>query len=163
MAELDVTTPLRDENERRPIFPTVSLRPDVAHPRDLERPEAIHVRAHGLHLGQCAERDRENLVESILLRLGVSGLAGIQRLAVGDGVEPLHEAFVRLAVLGLVGVVGVSVEAPCGDAAERGVGAVAREEEIPALGGVHTKWTLEVVDAEGTSTVWDDEFEWSLV
>jgi hypothetical protein len=22
-----------------------------------------------------------------------------------------------------------------------------------------TKWTLEVVDAEGTSTVWDDEFE----
>lgn len=23
----------------------------------------------------------------------------------------------------------------------------------------HTKWTLEVVDAEGTSTVWDDEFE----
>ena len=22
----------------------------------------------------------------------------------------------------------------------------------------HTKWTLEVVDAEGTSTVWDDEF-----
>jgi hypothetical protein len=24
---------------------------------------------------------------------------------------------------------------------------------------VDTKWTLEVVDAEGTSTVWDDEFE----
>ena len=23
----------------------------------------------------------------------------------------------------------------------------------------NTKWTLEVVDAEGTSTVWDDEFE----
>jgi hypothetical protein len=23
----------------------------------------------------------------------------------------------------------------------------------------YTKWTLEVVDAEGTSTVWDDEFE----
>ena len=23
----------------------------------------------------------------------------------------------------------------------------------------HTKWTLEVVDADGTSTVWDDEFE----
>ena len=23
----------------------------------------------------------------------------------------------------------------------------------------HTKWTLEVVDTEGTSTVWDDEFE----
>jgi hypothetical protein len=23
----------------------------------------------------------------------------------------------------------------------------------------HTKWTLEVVDAEGNSTVWDDEFE----
>ena len=23
----------------------------------------------------------------------------------------------------------------------------------------HTKWTLEVVDAEGTSTVWDDEFD----
>ena len=23
----------------------------------------------------------------------------------------------------------------------------------------HTKWTLEVVDKEGTSTVWDDEFE----
>lgn len=22
-----------------------------------------------------------------------------------------------------------------------------------------TKWTLEVVDAEGTSTVWDDEFD----
>ena len=22
-----------------------------------------------------------------------------------------------------------------------------------------TKWTLEVVDADGTSTVWDDEFE----
>lgn len=22
-----------------------------------------------------------------------------------------------------------------------------------------TKWTLEVVDAEGTSTIWDDEFE----
>jgi hypothetical protein len=22
-----------------------------------------------------------------------------------------------------------------------------------------TKWTLEVVDAQGTSTVWDDEFE----
>jgi len=24
---------------------------------------------------------------------------------------------------------------------------------------VHTKWSLEVVDAEGTSTVWDDEFD----
>jgi hypothetical protein len=23
----------------------------------------------------------------------------------------------------------------------------------------NTRWTLEVVDAEGTSTVWDDEFE----
>ena len=23
----------------------------------------------------------------------------------------------------------------------------------------HTKWTLEVVDAEDTSTVWDDEFD----
>jgi hypothetical protein len=23
----------------------------------------------------------------------------------------------------------------------------------------NTKWTLEVVDADGTSTVWDDEFE----
>ena len=23
----------------------------------------------------------------------------------------------------------------------------------------HSKWTLEVVDAEGTSTVWDDEFD----
>ena len=23
----------------------------------------------------------------------------------------------------------------------------------------YTKWTLEVVDAEGTSTVWDDEFD----
>ena len=23
----------------------------------------------------------------------------------------------------------------------------------------HTKWTLDVVDAGGTSTVWDDEFE----
>jgi uncharacterized protein len=23
----------------------------------------------------------------------------------------------------------------------------------------HSKWTLEVVDAEGTSTVWDEEFE----